>query len=205
MAIVTGIRENRGIVEIDVDGRTVARVRRQHFAACPLEEGQTLDVDAWLDRVAAAQFPDAWEAALTSLDRAERTARDIARSLSRRGYVPAVVEAVNARLAETGLVDDARYARRMAEQQAQKPVGLYAFKRRLRAKGISDDDAEDALAAFDDAQQRDACRAAAQKLLRRYAELPEREGRAKLSQALARRGFGWDVVEGVTDELFGDA
>ena len=203
MAIVTGIRENRGMVEVDLDGTAFARVRRQHFAKCPLEERQAVDPEAWLGRVAAVQYPDAWEAALTSLDAAARTAKDIAASLRRRGYVPPVIDAVVARLTETGLVDDARYAERMAEVQSKKPVGLYAFKQKLRAKGISDDDAEAALAAFDDEQQQAACLAAGQKLLRRYADLPEREARAKLSQALGRRGFGWDVIEGVVDQLFG--
>lgn len=202
MAIVTGIRENRGMVEVDLDGSTVARVRRAHFARCPLEEHQDVDLDAWLGRVAAAQFPDAWEAALNSLDTAARTAKDIATSLRRRGYVSPVIDAVVARLTESGLIDDARYAERMAEVQSKKPVGLYAFRQKLRAKGISDDDAEAALAAFDDEQQQAACLAAAQKLVRRYANLPWREARAKLSQALGRRGFGWDVIEGVVEQVF---
>lgn len=202
MAIVTGIRENRGVVEIELDGRRFARVRRQHFSKCPLEEGEEVDAEAYLGRVAAVQFPDAWEAALTSLDYAARTAREIDASLRRRGYVPPVAEAVVAKLAENGLIDDARYAERLAEAQSKKPVGIYAFRRKLRAKGISDEDSEAALAAFDDAQQQAACLAAGQKLFRKYAELPPREGRAKLSQALGRRGFGWDVVEGVVDQLF---
>ena len=107
------------------------------------------------------------------------------------------------RLTENGLIDDAQYARRLAELSASRPVGLYAFKRKLRAKGISDDDAEDALAAFDDDQQRAAAIQAAQKLYRKYEALPEREARAKLSQALARRGFAWDAIEGAVEALFG--
>ena len=77
MPIVTGIRDNRGVMEIDVDGSTALRVRRQHFALCPLRERDEIDVEDYVNRVAAVQFPDAYEAALTSLDRAERTAREI--------------------------------------------------------------------------------------------------------------------------------
>ena len=61
---------------------------------------------------------------------------------------------------------------------------------------------EEALSAFDEEQQRAACLEVAQSLFRRYAELPRREGRAKLSQALARRGFGWDAIESTVDQLF---
>ena len=204
MAVVTDIRVNRGIVEIDVDGRAVLHVRKQHFARCPLSPQEEIDLEAYLGSVAAAQFADAYEAALTSLDYSARTAKEIADSLRRKGYVPPAVDAVMARLKENGLIDDARYAERMAESQAKKPVGLYAFKRRLRAKGISEEDAEDALAAFDDDQQKDACLAAAQKLSIKYEALPPRERRAKLSQALARRGFGWDAIESAVDALVED-
>ncbi len=203
MAVVTGIQENRGLVEIALDGVTAARVRRVHYEKCPVEIGAELDLDAYLDRVAAAQFSDGYEAALTSLDFCARSAREIGNALRRKGYVEPCVRAVVERLRENGLIDDARYAQRMAEVQSVRPVGLYAFKRKLRAKGISDDDAEAALSAFDDEQQQAAALAAAQQLYRKYEGLPEREARAKLSQALARRGFGWDAIEGAVDSIMG--
>lgn len=202
MPSVTGIRETRGIVEISVDGCAALRVRKPHFDKCPLGEGDEIDVDAYADRVAAVQFADGYEAALTSLDYSARTAREIGDALRRKGFVAPCVDAVVARLMESGIIDDERYAQRMAEVNVKKPVGLYAFRRKLRAKGISDEDAEAALASFDDAQQQSAALAAAQKLYRKYAALPEREGKAKLSQALARRGFGWDAIESALDHLF---
>lgn len=202
MPIVTEIRHRQALVEIVADGVTLARIRREHFNKCPLKPGDEINVDQYTARVASLQLDDAYEAALTSLERCDRSARQLSESLRRRGYVDAAVEAVIARLTENRLLDDARYAQRMAETQSAKPVGMYAFKRRLRAKGISDEDAEEALAAFDDDQQRAAALQAAQKLLHRYEALPGREARAKLSQALARRGFGWDAIESALDGLF---
>ena len=83
-------------------------------------------------------------------------------------------------------------------------MGVYALRRKLKAKGISDEDADAALEAFDDDQQQAAARRAAEKLLKRYEGLPRREARAKLSQALARRGFGWDSVRAAVDALLSD-
>ena len=71
-----------------------------------------------------------------------RSARELGNALRRKGYVQPAIEAVVARLTESGLIDDARYAQRMAETQVNKPVGIYALKRKLRAKGISEADAE---------------------------------------------------------------
>ena len=202
MAIVTDIRENRGMVEVVAEGTTIARVRRAHFDKCPVAPGEEIDEEAWVERMAAAQFADAYEAALSSLDRSARTAHDLANTLRRKGIVQPAIEAVLARLTENSLIDDARYAERMAELNVAKPMGLYAFKRKLRARGISDDDAEAALTAFDDDQQRAAALQAAQKLWRKYEALPEREARAKLCQALARRGFGWDAIDSAVETLF---
>ena len=201
MAIVTDIRERRGIIEIEADGATIARVRKAHFLKCPLAGGEAFDPEAYLDRVAAIQFPDAYEAALSSLDYCARSARELSNALRRKGYVEPVIAAVTERLMENGLIDDARYASRMAEVQSAKPVGLYAFKRRLRAKGISDEDAEEALSAFDEDQQRQAAALAAEKLWHKYEALPPREARAKLSQALARRGFSWDAIDSAVEAL----
>ena len=54
--------------------------------------------------------------------------------------------------------------------------------------------------ALDDEQQRTAARQAAEKLGRKYRDLPPREARAKLSQALARRGFSWDVISSALED-----
>jgi len=46
-----------------------------------------------------------------------------------------------------------------------------------------------------------ACLEAARTLHRKYATLPPREARSKLSQALARRGFGWDAIQSAVEQI----
>lgn len=202
MSTITGIQENRGIIEISADGHTVARIRKVHFHKCPLKIHEEIDLDEYLGRIAAVQFANAYEAALTCLDFSARSAKEIAASLKRKGYVEAVIEPVVARLTENHLIDDKRYAQRIAESQSHKAVGLYAVKRKLRAKGFSEEDTEAALEeAFDEDQQRAAALQTAQKLCRKYEALPHYEARGKLSQALARRGFSWDAIESALESL----
>lgn len=199
MNIITDIMERRGIMEISVDGCVGLKVRKSHFAKRPLEVGEAVDLDEYENSVASVQFADAYEAALTSLDHSARTAKELERSLLNKGYVPTAVASVIDRLIENRLINDRQLAERIAEAKAAKPVGVYALKRKLRAKGISEADAEAALECFDDAQQQSAALQAASKLYRRYSGLPGREARAKLSQALARRGFPWDAVREAVD------
>ncbi len=202
MPIVTAIVERRGRMEIAVDGGVVLRVRKAHYDRNPLREGEEIDLDEYIDRVASVQFADGYEAALSALDYSNRSAKEVAAVLRRKGYVQPCIDAVLARLVDNRILDDRRYAERLAELQSRRPVGVYAFRRKLRAKGISEEDAAEALSAFDDSQQQAAALEAAHKLSRRYADLPARERKAKLSQALARRGFSWDAIESALERLF---
>lgn len=201
MSTVTELKPVQGCMRVAFDDAPSLRIRKCHFAKLPLEEGDEIDPEEYVNRVASLQFADAYESALTSLDTSARTASEIDRSLRMKGFVAPVAEAVVERLKENGLIDDQRLAARLAETQLTKPVGLYAMKRKLRAKGVSDEDAAEALESFDDDQQRAAAIQAARKLLRRYEELPARECRGKLSQALARRGFSWDAVSAAVDAV----
>lgn len=201
MALVTEIRESRGLTAISLDGILWLRVKTKHFGKLPLEEGSHIDPDEYTDRMSALQFSDCYEAALTVLDQAACTTGDMRRKLLRKGFVETAAEAAVAKLVDVGLLDDLRYAQRLAQSQVQKPVGVYAVKRKLRAKMLSEEAVEAAMEDFNEEQQTSACRAAADKLVRKYAALPPREARAKLSQALARRGFSWDAISGTVDDI----
>lgn len=202
MSTVTEVRVFRGVARLSFDDAAPMKVRLKHFKALPLAAGDEVDAEEYAARVAEAQRADVYEAALSSLDLCARTREELRRSLLARGFVPAAVESTLDRLADSGLVDDRRYAERAVEVSAARPVGVYAVRRKLRAKGVAEEDAEAALGALDDEQQAQAAQAAARSLLRRYAQLPAREGRAKLSQALARRGFSWEAVRAAVDKVW---
>ena len=202
MSTVTEVRVFRGVARLSFDDAAPLKVRLKHFKALPLAAGDEVDAEEYAARVAEAQRADAYEAALSSLDLCARTRQELRRSLLARGFVSGAVEATLDRLADSGLVDDRRYAERAVEVSAARPVGVYAVRRKLRAKGVAEEDAEAALGALDDEQQAQAAQAAARSLLRRYAQLPAREGRAKLSQALARRGFSWEAVRAAVDNVW---
>lgn len=202
MSTVTEVRVFRGVARLSFDDAAPMKVRLKHFKALPLAAGDEVDAEEYAARVAEAQRADVYEAALSSLDLCARTRQELRRSLLARGFVSGAVEATLDRLADSGLVDDRRYAERAVEVSAARPVGVYAVRRKLRAKGVAEEDAEAALGALDDEQQAQAAQAAARSLLRRYAQLPARDGRAKLSQALARRGFSWEAVRAAVDKVW---
>ena len=199
MAYVTDIRMLRGVVGIYGDGTLLLRVAKKHFDKLKLSVGDDIDTDEYTDRIAALQSADAYEFALTCLDFSQRTASELTKKLISRGYVRPAAEAAIQRLTEAGIIDDSRYAKRITETASRKNVGIYAMKRKLMAKGFSEEDTENALETLDDEQQLSAAKATADKYRSKYASLPPREARMKLSQALARRGFSWDIISRALD------
>lgn len=201
MGVVSEIKEYRGRVSVSVDGYLLVRMSSRHFKKCPLEEGQAIDDEAYLSEVAELQYPEAYEAALTRLESCARTEQDMRTALSRKGYVDLAVDRVLMRLTRAGLLNDQEYAQRFVESRTHRPVGRYQISRQLRQKGVDRDTAQAALEQIDGEQQQNAALELARKLSARYAGQPARSARAKLSQAMARRGFSWDDISWALNQL----
>ena len=139
------------------------------------------------------------EAALRLLERTRRTRRELERRLKEKGFEPASIAEVLDRLAEVGLVDDAEFARAwLAGRWGRKPSGWRRLEQELRARGVSQEDAQRARAVLverggapDEVQS--AARLVAQ-ARKRYAKLEPHVQRQRLYALLARRGYDGDVI-----------
>ena len=201
MYIICEIRRERGLVSLCADGTVLITVRACDLESHPVFEGDEIDIDEYSAKMASVQFADAYEAALSMLDRSAKTAWQISSSLARKGFVTDAIESVIARLTENRLIDDRHFAERMTESAGRSGSGIYAIKQKMRAKGISEDDIENAVSAIDPEEQLAAASALAKKLAPRYSSEPRPKARAKLSQALARRGFSWDVISSTLENI----
>lgn len=201
MGMITGIEEARGRVTIYVDGVAFLKLKKKEFDELPLETGADLDEEDYLNRLCARQFKPAYEAALNLLTARDMTAHDLMSALRRRGYLQAVAESVCQRLIENRLIDDSRYAQRYVELRQDTAVGRYAMIRKLRAKGIDENIAEEALEVLDDESQLATAKELARKLVRRYANEEPYARKSKISQAVARRGYSWDIVREAVESL----
>jgi regulatory protein len=75
----------------------------------------------------------AWRA----LNRRDHTVAELARTLVRKRLEPALIDAVVGELCEQGYLDDARYARRFAEERRRLDGwGAERIERRLREAGV---------------------------------------------------------------------
>ncbi len=133
--------------------------------------------------------------------------RRIARAAHAHGTDPdegaAMVEALVARLAQAGLLDDAAYARAKSESQSRAGKPARAIAQYLRAKGVDRADIETALAALAerdaDVERTAAVRYARRRRLGPWRKSGRQENRDRDLAAMARRGFDYGTARAVID------
>ena len=131
-----------------------------------------------------------------------RTEQQVRKKLEELEAVDAEVTELLAWIRSLGLVDDAAYARRFAEaSDERKPMSPAAMRRTLRSKGIADVHIEAALASRQPEQTIDAARRVAHKKLRMLRAETDADRRTKLTRFLQYRGYSWDVIRVVIDEV----
>lgn len=107
------------------------------------------------------------------------------------------------RMRELGYVDDYKFALWWVTQRNTfRPKGSRVISQELLRKGVKRDVIEQALktAGIDMSEEEKAKKAIAKKLVL-WAKLPRIEQKKKLSTFLAQRGFTYEIIDTVIDEL----
>ena len=135
---------------------------------------------------------NAFEAALAALERKERTAREVAFLLERRGFAPAEIETAMRRLSATGVVDDEQFARRYSDDKRElSGWGAERIREALLARGVESSIVESVLAADSYGDQLDRAR---EILIRRARPLDANGDRQRALAYLTRRGYDYDIA-----------
>jgi regulatory protein len=141
----------------------------------------------------AARLQHARDVAWTALNRRERTVAEMARLLASKRIEPALIDAVVGELCEQGYLDDARYARRFAEDRRRLDAwGAERIERRLRALGVG---AEDIRAALGDGDLGGELDAALALLRRRFPQPPATPQECQRALGvLVRKGYELELA-----------
>lgn len=134
----------------------------------------------------------------TTRPRSEKEVRDW---FKRKKVLPSVIEPVFNRLKSLSLVNDEEFARWWVQQRAEfRQKSRRVLGLELRQKGVAREISEKVLENADIPKEVDLAKKAATKKLRTLrGDL--NENKKKLSDFLARRGFSWDTVKTVVEEL----
>jgi regulatory protein len=135
---------------------------------------------------------EAFERALEALSRKERTQAELVEWLTARGFAAAEVAEAVERLIEIGELDDARFARRYAEDKRDlRGWGPGRIREALQARGLGAAEIEPALGGDDRDEQLERATAL---LTRRGDALADDAGRSRALAFLTRRGYDYELA-----------
>lgn len=129
-----------------------------------------------------------------------RSVTEVKRHLDRKGHDEQLIETAVAHLIAVDLLNDETFARYWVDQRETfKPRSRMAISHELRQKGVSRSIIEHAISDVDEIA---AARRAALKKARLWNHYPEKEFKTKLGSFLQRRGFYYEVINQITNELW---
>ncbi len=197
-------KKNPDRVSVFLDGAFAFGVHQDLVLEYGLHAGLHLDVKEQERLVAADRMLGAKARALHYLAYRPRTEHEVRQKLLRSDYAEDVVESVIARLHELRYLDDATYAHDYVRSRfASRGYGPRRLQTELRRRGVRPALIEAALDEFIGAD--DALDAARTHAAKRWPRLAKEEDpfkrRKKLTDFLLRRGFGYDTVRRVVEEL----
>jgi regulatory protein len=137
-----------------------------------------------------------YDVAVRALMRRAHSVQEMKRKLERRSENRLLVQLVMARLKESGLIDDARYAKQFARQRTEsRKQGKFRVARDLRARGIPDRQIAEALEETAKTTDEGAMvRQRIERKLRSYRGEIDEKKMASIYGSLLRAGFSADVV-----------
>ena len=146
------------------------------------------------------------EGALRLLERRAHAVSELSAKLRKRGHEARCVDSVLAGFLRVGLLDDQAFARAFCEERTRtRNIGRRRMLADLRKRGVDPETAEEALAEVWDAGDGELmrARAAAEAKWRSVQRRSEnvRTTKQKVARFLASRGFSFDIMHQVLDEL----
>jgi regulatory protein len=206
--VITGVvpsARRAGRFDLVVDGRAVASLSLDAVERLRLQVGAPFGETLAGEVEEAAATQRTYDRALDLLAVRARAARDLARTLVRKGESPAHVAAAIARLEALGFLDDAAFARQFARA---KLAGPGFSRRRLQAelarRGVARevvDAALDDVLADEDVDAGAVIDRVATKKRRTLAGLSREVQRRRLYAFLARRGYAPDEIRAAMSRL----
>ncbi|MEN8208916.1 MAG: regulatory protein RecX [Candidatus Fermentibacteria bacterium] len=149
------------------------------------------------------QLPIARRDAERYLSLSERTSHQLRSYLSGRKYLEKVADELLLWACGCGLVDDRRYASVYVRSHSGKsPMGNFRLRMELKKRGIPDRVTDDVLAERD---EHDLYRSLVKTVKNKYGYLERQKGLRRAKGYLQRRGFQYDLISSVIDEVFRDS
>lgn len=194
MEVITEIRKERGRYRVSVSSADEFLVPVSLMRERPLTVGQPFDIEEYDNWLMLRQYRHALDRAVAYLASRARSRHEVESKLLQAGYRPCTVEMVLYKLQRERILDDADFARQWVEARSARKLGRSRIAQELRRKGVSADEAEEALEAIDEDDQLAGAVALAEKAVARIRPGEDsRKAANHILAMLARRGYSWEL------------
>lgn len=188
------------LVQLYLDGEAAVKLDAATAQEARLRVGMELDDEELHEMLQKSDAARAKEKALYLLEHRPHAKRELERKLSRTVGEEAAQAAAD-RMEELGLVDDADYAARLAQELARKGYAFSRTVQELVRRGVDRELAQEAAReASPDPEE------AIRRLIQRKYErrLGDEKGRRQTAAALQRLGYRWEEIRSALREFDGD-
>lgn len=203
MSSITDIRAQKRHKEwynIYIDDEFAFSIQDELIVRYNLKIGMEVDQDSLKKMVAENNQKKAFDRALGYLSHNMHTERQVTQYLEGKGFDDKSIDYAIEKLKEYDLVDDMQYAVAWIKNSiVGKPKGKRMLMYELGQKGIPDTIARLALDTMDEDTEKEQAKKLADKYMKKYTSLDDRRRRQKVGQAMARRGFDWEIIRWAID------
>ena len=194
------------VVQLDQDGAASKRRRTKSELKLNLIDATITQLPVMDEKNKEIEAADAAEQVLLRrLSHAPRTRKELAKDLKDKDISDEVANVALDRFEEVGLINDQALASNyVSSQHERKGLGKNALRQQLRAKGVSDDVALEAISQISDDQEFQAAFALACKKIRSLQKDDAKTQLRKIVGVLARKGYSSNLAFRVAKEVITD-
>jgi regulatory protein len=194
------------VVQLDQDGAASKRRRTKSELKLNLIDATITQLPVVEEKNKEIEAADAAkQVLLRRLSNAPRTRKELAKDLKDKDISDEVASVALDRFEEVGLINDQALASNyVSSQHERKGLGKNALRQQLRAKGVSDDVALEAISQISDDQEFQAAFALACKKIRSLQKDDAKTQLRKIVGVLARKGYSSNLAFRVAKEVITD-
>lgn len=204
MPTITAIKpqKNKKRVNVHLDGKFGFGIDLENFMKLGLKVEQDLTDEEIEEVVKKALFQKTYGKLVKFATLRPRSEKEINDWLRKHKVHKSLHKELFIRLKRLELIDDKKFAQWWVEQRTTfRPRGKRALFAELSQKGINRDLINEVLIEVEIDEEKMA-RELLEKKTYRWKGLAKREAKKKMSEFLARKGFGWEVIKKVTKERY---
>lgn len=190
-------------ISIFLDGKFFCGVSEESALRHKLKRGLLIDEEQLKSIIHDEELQKAKKYVYTILSKRMYSSKEISDKLKRQGYTDDIIKDVICKMESYGYINDESFAEEWVQSRLDsKPKGRLVIKRELVDKGIEEDTIENILnKTLSETVQYDLALDLARRKIKTYRDDDAMSTKRKLYAFLSRRGFGYDIIKSVMDEV----